>query len=49
MNSLFTEDFFKNVIGFATILIVGLGITAVAGGQAQPEQTATTAETSEIR
>lgn len=31
MRNLFTEDFFKNSIGFATILIFALVIIGVAG------------------
>jgi hypothetical protein len=39
MRSPFTEDFFKNVIGFATILIVCIAVTVVASGKTQPDQT----------
>lgn len=31
MRNLFTEDFFKNVIGFATILCLAMGIVVIAG------------------
>ena len=45
MRLVFTEDFFKNVIGFAAILIVGIAITVFAGGQGEPDQTATVTQT----
>lgn len=50
MKSFLTEDFFKNVIGFATILMVGIGITAFAGGKSHTEEpTAPTTQTAATR
>ena len=31
MRSVLTEDFYKNVIGFATILLIGIGFSLFAG------------------
>jgi hypothetical protein len=33
----FTEDFFKNVIGFATVLMVCIGVIILAGANRQPD------------
>jgi len=40
MRTIFTDDFYKNLIGFATILLIGIGITAIAGNVDEGTQTA---------
>lgn len=40
MQNFFTKGFYKNLIGFATILLIGISITAVADTVHDKEQTA---------
>ena len=45
MRALFTEDFFKNLAGFATILVVAIGIMVLASEGQTPQTPPSTTQT----